>query len=58
MIAPVSSQLPWMVSPGNHEIEQIFVKEIDSNGEQFISSVALIPLCSVSCLATGRVSLR
>lgn len=37
MIAPVSSQLPWMVSPGNHEIEQIFVKEIDSNGEQYFS---------------------
>lgn len=33
MIAPVSSQLPWMVSPGNHEIEQIFVKEIDINGK-------------------------
>jgi hypothetical protein len=37
MIAPVSSQLPWMVSPGNHEIEQIFVEEIDSNGAQYFS---------------------
>jgi hypothetical protein len=37
MIAPVSSQLPWMVSPGNHEIEQIFVKEIDGNGERYFS---------------------
>ena len=33
MIESVSSQKPWMVGPGNHEIEQIFVSDIDPDGE-------------------------
>ena len=33
MIESVSSKIPWMVGPGNHEIEQIFVSDVDSDGE-------------------------
>ena len=33
MIESVSSKIPWMVGPGNHEIEQIFVSDVDVDGE-------------------------
>ena len=33
MIEPLSSQIPWMVSPGNHEIEHIFVNKTNAAGE-------------------------
>ena len=32
MIEPLSSQIPWMVSPGNHEIEHIFVNKTNAAG--------------------------
>ena len=33
MIESVSSSRPWMVGPGNHEIEQIYVDEIGADGK-------------------------
>jgi Calcineurin-like phosphoesterase len=33
MIEPLSSQIPWMVCPGNHEIEHIFVNKTNAAGE-------------------------
>ena len=36
MIEPLSSQIPWMVSPGNHEIEHIFVNKTNPAGEKDI----------------------
>ena len=33
MIEPLSSQIPWMVSPGNHEIEHIFVNKTNAHGK-------------------------
>ena len=33
MIESVSSKIPWMVGPGNHEIEQIFVSDVDVDGK-------------------------
>ena len=34
MIESVSAQKPWMVGPGNHEIEQIYVNVIGPDGEK------------------------
>jgi Calcineurin-like phosphoesterase len=39
MIEPLSSQIPWMVSPGNHEIEHIFVNKTNAAGEKKLSKL-------------------